>query len=161
MSGGTAVALNRVAVGPDTGSAASLDVLPTLWFRNTWSWEGGGSKPILQRVAHKNASVISVHLTDPLFQELLADYFLYAEGDVPLLFTENETNNERLFGAPNASPYVKDGINNAVVNRQPAAVNPANAEITAAAIRCFAIWPPPKSLLFCGCDHMPVSPAGK
>src|SRR6476659_9723465 len=111
--------LIKISVSNRGPEAASLDVLPTLWFRNTWSWEGGGSKPILQRVAHKNASVISVHLTDPLFQELLADYFLYAEGDVPLLFTENETNNERLFGAPNASPYVQDGINNAVVNRKP------------------------------------------
>ena len=73
-----------------------------------------------------------MHHTDPLFQESLPDYFLYAEGDVPLLFTENETNNERLFGAPNASPYVKDGINNYVVNGQQAAVNPANTGTKAA-----------------------------
>ncbi len=117
------IKISVVNRGPE---AASLHVLPTLWFRNTWSWEGGGSKPILQRVEHTGASVISVHHTDPLFQESLPDYFLYAEGDVPLLFTENETNNERLFGAPNASPYVKDGINNYVVNGQQAAVNPAN-----------------------------------
>ena len=51
---------------------------------------------------------------------------LYCEGDVPLLFTENETNNERLFGTPNASPYVKDGINNYVVHGQQEAVNPAH-----------------------------------
>ena len=62
--------------------------------------------------------MIAAHHTDPLFQESLADYYLYCEGDVPLLFTENETNNERLFGAPNASPYVKDGINNFVVHGQ-------------------------------------------
>ena len=46
----------------------------------------------------------------------LGERYLYCEGDVPLLFTENETNNERLFGTPNLSPYVKDGINNYVVN---------------------------------------------
>ena len=52
-------------------------------------------------------------------------YYLYCDGDVPLLFTENETNNERLFPQyPNASPYVKDGINNYVVQRDQAAVNP-------------------------------------
>ena len=63
--------------------------------------------------------------TDPLFLESLADYFLYCDADVPLLFTENETNNARLFGAANASPYVKDGINNFVVHGDPTAVNPA------------------------------------
>ena len=56
---------------------------------------------------------------------VLGTYYLYAEGDVPLLFTENETNNERLFpDQPNASPYVKDGINNFVVHGQREAVNP-------------------------------------
>ena len=52
------------------------------------------------------------HHSDPLFQESLSDYYLYCEADVPLLFTENETNNAQLFGSANASPYVKDGINN-------------------------------------------------
>jgi hypothetical protein len=47
----------------------------------------------------------------------LGERYLYCEGDVPLLFTENETNNERLFGTPNASRYAEDGINNYVVNR--------------------------------------------
>ena len=54
----------------------------------------------------------------------LGERYLYCEGDVPLLFTENETNNERIFGQPNASPYVKDGINNYVVNGKQEAVNP-------------------------------------
>ena len=48
----------------------------------------------------------------------LGERYLYCEGDVPLLFTENETNNERIFGTPNASPYVKDGINDYVVARK-------------------------------------------
>ena len=54
--------------------------------------------------------VISAHHTDPLFQESLADYALYCEGNVPLLFTENENNNQKLFGTSNASPYVKDAF---------------------------------------------------
>jgi Mannosylglycerate hydrolase MGH1-like glycoside hydrolase domain len=104
--------------------AASLHVLPTLWFRNTWSWAVGGSKPILRSVKGANRSVIHAHPTDPRFQESLADYYLYCEGDVPLLFTENETNHARLFGTANRTPYVKDGINNFLVHGQKDAVNP-------------------------------------
>ena len=106
--------------------AASLHVLPTLWFRNTWSWQGGGSKPVVKSVKHSKASVIHAHHTDPLFQESLADYYLYCEGTVPLLFTENETNLARLFGTANRSPYVKDGINNFIVHGQKDKVNPEN-----------------------------------
>ncbi|MCC7163457.1 MAG: glucosidase [Anaerolineae bacterium] len=124
--------------GPD---AASLQVLPTLWFRNTWSWPGGGSKPILAQVAHKGATVVSVHHTDPLFQESLPDYYLYAEGDVPLLFTENETNNARLFGGENASPYVKDGINNYVVHGQTEAVNAAKSGTKVSPQHVLAVGP--------------------
>jgi hypothetical protein len=109
--------------GPDP---ATIHVLPTLWFRNTWSWGGGGAKPVVEKVAHGGASVICARHTDKLFQEGLPDpYYLYCEGDMPLLFTENETNNERLFRSPNASPYVKDGINNFVVQGAKEAVNPA------------------------------------
>ncbi|HXX74135.1 MAG TPA: glucosidase [Nitrospiraceae bacterium] len=104
--------------------AAALHVLPTLWFRNTWSWEGGGSKPELRSVKHSKSSVIHAHHTDPLFQKSLADYYLYCESTVPLLFTENETNTQRIFGAPNRTPYVKDGINNYLVHGQRDAVNP-------------------------------------
>jgi Glycosyl hydrolase family 63 C-terminal domain len=108
--------------GPD---AALLHVLPTLWFRNTWSWPDGGSKPILQLVEGAGRSVIHAHHTDPLFQESLDDYYLYCAGTVPLLFTDNETNNVRLFGTTNQGVYVKDGINNAIVHGQQDAVNPA------------------------------------
>jgi hypothetical protein len=62
----------------------------------------------------------------------LEDYYLYCEGDVPLLFTENETNNARLFGSANASPYVKDGINEYVVHGKRKAVNPDRAGTKAA-----------------------------
>ena len=105
--------------------SAVLHLLPTLWFRNTWSWEGGGSKPVLTSVKHATSTVIHAHHTDPLFQKSLTDYYLYCEGTVPLLFTENETNLVRIFGTANNSPYVKDGINNYVVQGQQDAVNPA------------------------------------
>jgi hypothetical protein len=117
--------LIRISVCNRGPEAAPLHVLPTLWFRNTWSWAGGGSKPVLKTVAVEGRAVVHAHHTDPLFQESLADYFLYGDADAPLLFTENETNHARLFGRPNATPYVKDGINDCVVNGAAAAVNPA------------------------------------
>ena len=82
---------------------ALLHVLPTLWFRNTWSWTDGGSKPLIRAVDDdgNGRAVICAHHTDPLFQESLTDYYLYCEGPVPLLFTENESNNARLFGKAN------------------------------------------------------------
>ncbi|MGH7183836.1 MAG: MGH1-like glycoside hydrolase domain-containing protein, partial [Nitrospiraceae bacterium] len=107
--------------------ATSLHLLPTLWFRNTWSWAGGGSKPALRSVEGGKHSVIHAVHTDPLFKESLEDYYLYCEGPVPLLFTENETNHSRLFGTENRSPYVKDGINNYIVQGQKDAVNPKAA----------------------------------
>ncbi len=108
--------------GPE---AASLDLLPTLWFRNTWSWGAGGSKPVLERIEHPTASVVGARHTVTLIQEVLPDYFLYCEGWPALLFTENESNLQRLWKQPNASPYVKDGIDEAVVHGRKDAVNPA------------------------------------
>ena len=105
--------------------AAALHVLPTLWFRNTWSSEGGGSKPVLKSVKGPQCSVIHAQHTDPLFKECLDEYYLYCEDTIPLLFTENETNQARLFGTANRTPYVKDGINNYVVQGRKEAVNPA------------------------------------
>ena len=116
--------LIRITVCNRGPEAAPLHVLPTLWFRNTWSWPDGGSKPVLQAVDGAARSIIHAHHTDPLFQESLDDYDLYCEGRCRLLFTENETNNARLFGTPNAGRYVKDGIDDAVVHGQQDAVNP-------------------------------------
>jgi hypothetical protein len=117
--------LIRISVCNRGDQTASLQVLPTLWFRNTWSQKGGGSKPVLRRIDAAGVAAVEAHHTDPLFQESLPDYVLYCEDDVPLLFTENETNNTRLFGTGNASAHVKDGINNYIVQGDTAAVNPA------------------------------------
>jgi hypothetical protein len=108
--------------GPE---ATSLHVLPTLWFRNTWSWPGGGPKPVLQAAVGNGHGMVRAHHADPLFQKHLADYTLYCEGQVPLLFTENETNHTRLSATPNASPYVKDGIDSCLVHGVHEAVDPA------------------------------------
>ena len=117
--------LISISISNRGSEAARLHVLPTLWFRNTWSWPDGGPKPMLQAVAGAGHGIIHAHHTDPLFQESLDDYYLYCQGTVPLLFTENETNTARLFGTPNPSPYVKDGINNAIVHGQRDVANPA------------------------------------
>jgi hypothetical protein len=116
--------------GPDT---AELQLLPTLWFRNTWSWAGGGAKPVLRNIGEAGGGVIAASHTDELFRESLDDCYLYCDGDADLLFTENETNNERLFGTPNAGPYVKDGINRFVVSGEQDAVNPEQTGTKAAA----------------------------
>ena len=104
---------------------AELDVLPTFWFRNTWTWSQGGSKPIIKGFSREGHSGAVAQHSDPLFAESLSEYFVYFDSDVPLLFTENETNNEQLFNSPNESPYVKDGINAYVVNNERNTINPA------------------------------------
>ena len=103
---------------------AELHVLPTLWFRNQWSWAGGVEKPVLQRIGNV------VRAVGPSTGER----YLYCEGEVPLLFTENETNTQRAFSvSPIEAPYVKDGINNYVVHSQQDAVNPEQQGTKAAA----------------------------
>src|SRR5271154_1331158 len=101
---------------------AKLQVLPTLWFRNSWTWWPGTPKPSLKQVAsRKGLQVVAASHAE------LGERYLYCEGDAPLLFTENESNNKRLFGTDNAGPYVKDGINNCVVHGEHNAVNPAQS----------------------------------
>jgi hypothetical protein len=98
---------------------AELHILPTLWFRNQWSWQPGLQRPSLQQIAGpRNMSVVKAN------DDKLGERFLYCEGDVPLLFTENETNNQRIFGVPNQTPYVKDGINSYIVHSDEGAINP-------------------------------------
>ena len=102
---------------------AELHLLPTLWFRNNWSsWLAApAEKPHLTQ-SEGPAGVSTVAATHPV----LGTYYLYCAGEVSsLLFTENETNNDRLFpGIPNASPYVKDAFDTYLVHGQAAAVNP-------------------------------------
>ncbi|HSQ56249.1 MAG TPA: glucosidase, partial [Gemmata sp.] len=99
--------------------SATLHVLPTLWFRNDWAWQSGPGRPSLRQVAAAPGRGV-VHATHPE----LGERYLYSEGDAPLLFTENETNTQRIFGVPNRSPYVKDGINNFIVHGQEGVLNP-------------------------------------
>ncbi|WP_406693950.1 glucosidase [Singulisphaera sp. Ch08] len=106
---------------------ALLHVLPTLWFRNQWSWYDSPDRPRLQQVAGSGASIIRA------VDSKLGERHLHCEGDVPLLFTENETNTWRIFGVANQSPYVKDSIDNFVVHGLDGAVNPEQSGTKAAA----------------------------
>jgi hypothetical protein len=99
--------------------ANTLQLLPSLWFRNTWSWQHETPKPLL-KVASSNPEISQIEAIHPT----LGRRWLYTAGTAELLFTENETNHQRLFGTPNPSAYVKDGINDYVVSGNPDAVNP-------------------------------------
>ncbi len=97
---------------------ATLHVLPTVWFRNTWSWGGTAPRPSLRKAGGKEGGFITLSHPD------LGERFLYFEGEAEPLFTENETNTERLFGAPNRTPFVKDAFDNYLVHGRKDAVNP-------------------------------------
>jgi hypothetical protein len=119
--------LIRISVANRGPEPATLHVLPSLWFRNTWTWWPDAPKPVLRQVqGPAGMRVISAGSAQ------LGDRWLYVDGEVPLLFTENETNNERIFGKTNASPYVKDGINNYIVHGNSGAVNSAGTGTKAA-----------------------------
>ncbi|HTN43219.1 MAG TPA: glucosidase [Nitrospiria bacterium] len=117
--------------GPE---AAELHLLPTLWFRNDWaSWisesnRAAGKPNIKQVKATSGTSTVEA------MHSLLGKFVLSCEGEAPLLFTDNTTNNDRLFpGHPNPDPYVKDGINDFVVQGRKGAVNPGKTGTKAAA----------------------------
>jgi Glycosyl hydrolase family 63 C-terminal domain/Mannosylglycerate hydrolase MGH1-like glycoside hydrolase domain len=110
--------LIRISVcnrGPET---AALHVLPTLLFRNTWTWWPEQPKPSLRDITTGTGTAVAAS------DAQIGEYFLCCEGMPRLLFVENETNNERIYGTPSATPYVKDGINNHVVAGKDDAVNP-------------------------------------
>src|SRR5262249_54045738 len=85
---------------------ATLHLLPSLWFRNTWSWNGSAEKPALQAVSAPTGAAWAIRADHPT----LGNYHLYGHQPGELLFTGNETNAERLWGVPNAAPYVKDAF---------------------------------------------------
>ncbi|HJS52650.1 MAG TPA: hypothetical protein VJ781_12175 [Pyrinomonadaceae bacterium] len=123
-------AFNR---GPDL---ALLHLLPTLWFRNTWSWGDPTPRPSMKRVADHdgNPVVVAEH-------PLLGERWFIADGAPQVLFTDNDTNSEKLFGQPNQSPWVKDAFHRFVLDRDVAAVNPAERGTKAAAHYQFEIAP--------------------
>src|SRR6478672_3455216 len=111
--------LIKIKITNRSSEAKTLHLLPTLWFRNTWSWETNPEKPWLKVFSEQPADNII-----EAFHPTLGKRWLYCHQENNLLFTENETNFNTLFNIDNISPYVKDGINNYLVNNQKSAINP-------------------------------------
>jgi hypothetical protein len=119
--------------GPDP---AELHLLPTLWYRNTWSWDTAGPERPILRVGddRRHAMIETEHPS-------LGARWLYCEGAPDLLFTENDTNAERVWGQPNSTPYVKDSINQYVIAGKRQAVNPEQRGTKAAAYYRLTLGP--------------------
>ena len=108
--------LIRITVHNRGPEAAEIHVLPHLWFRNTWSWDGSNDKPKL--------SLDRRHDTIVALSGDIGTYRLYRQGDAPWLFTENDTNPRRLWGMPHVEGFFKDAFHEYVVNRREGAINP-------------------------------------
>ncbi len=114
--------------------AAPLHLLPTLWFKNDWSWNGDAARPRISVASETDgvAVLATAHRSLPAC-------FLHCEHPAALLFTENETNQQRLFRVPNAGPYVKDAFHEYLVAGHDDAVNPARAGSRAATHHVFDV----------------------
>jgi hypothetical protein len=118
--------LVRITVVNRGPEAATLHLLPTVWFRNTWSWGGAAERPCLERDPNGGAVIA---LEEPYYGRRR----LYCEGMPELLFTENDTNSRRLYGATDGPVYAKDAFNNYLVHDDRTAVNPRGKGTKAAA----------------------------
>jgi hypothetical protein len=120
--------LIRITVANRGPDPAAIDLLPTLWFRNTWSWGVDGYRPSLAAFDAGDGStqIFADH-------ETLGRYHLSCDGEPELLFTENETNAARLFGSKNERPFAKDAFHDYVVHARADAVNPDRVGTKAAA----------------------------
>ncbi len=116
--------LIRISVHNRGPEDAQIHLLPTLWYRNTWTWEHDEPKPAMGRIDGNK-----IHAS----HHNLGDYTLQCEGATELLFTENESNAAKLWGQPNPSPYVKDAFHRYVISGETGAVNPSKTGTKAAA----------------------------
>jgi hypothetical protein len=120
--------LIRIQVTNHGSESAPLHLLPTLWFRNTWSWKTGSASPRMSVASSrvKDATVVKASCVE------YGERWLICQNKPSLLFTENETNRKTVFDCPNSTPYVKDGFHNYVIHEQ-ASINPAQIGTKAAA----------------------------
>ena len=130
--------LIRIHVSNRGPEQAQIHVLPTLWFRNTWSWGHDNRRPSI--ASRTNGRQRQSQLSTLIAKHWhLGEYALYFSGADDLLFTENESNSERLFGVPSPTPYVKDAFHEYLVKNRRAAVNPAGVGTKAAAHYTLAV----------------------
>jgi hypothetical protein len=136
--------LIRISATNRGPAEADLSILPTIWFRNTWSWGRDDYRPALREIQQLSipkeynipgSGVIEVE------HKTCGKRWLLCEGEPELLFTENETNARKLFGGENRTPFVKDGINEYVVHGHREAVNPGKTGTKASALYRLRIAP--------------------
>jgi mannosylglycerate hydrolase MGH1-like protein/glycosyl hydrolase family 63 len=127
--------LIKITIANRGPEPAKLRILPTIWFRNTWSWGNRAAGPELHQLCSGVNPIIELNHAQ------LGRRWLHCEGSPELLFTENETNYPRLFGVDGRTPYVKDSIDNYVVHGVSDAVNPARKGTKAAAHYAITIEP--------------------
>jgi Glycosyl hydrolase family 63 C-terminal domain len=123
---------------------AQLALLPTVWFRNTWSWGRDDYRPqarASKSLGFKQEDGTLGSTTIELEHKAYGKRWLLCEGEPELLFTENETNARKLFGSENRALYVKDGIDDYVVHGNRDAVNPEKVGTKAAALYNLTIAP--------------------
>jgi hypothetical protein len=103
--------------GPDS---ATIHLIPQLWFRNDWGWGDPVDKPVLREIPAPKGAQWAVQADHPT----LGGYYLYGRHNARVLYTENESNAQRLWNVPNATPYVKDAFHRRIINGEEGAVNP-------------------------------------
>ncbi len=127
----------RITVHNRGPEAAALDVLPTLWYRNTWSWDADAPRPqikLAEGIVEAAQSGLKSRMVDDLGHHRL-QAMAASDGTQPeWLFTDNNTNNTLLYGSPNATPYTKDAFHRYVIDGEAEAVNPAQTGTKAAAL---------------------------
>lgn len=127
--------LIRISASNRGPAEAPLHILPTLWYRNTWSWTPEGTRPVLSEDDEPRIQDPAIRVEHPA----LGPYCLRCEGTPELLFTENDTNSQRLFGVPNPSPYVKDAFHACLIDNDRAGIHPARRGTKAAAHYAFVV----------------------
>jgi hypothetical protein len=140
--------LIRIHVSNRGPEPATIDVLPTVWFRNTWSWAEAGAKPQLRREGPR-----SVALSEPMYGRR----WLHCDGDPTLLFTDNETNATRLFGSDTGAVYTKDAFHRVVIDGEVEAANPAEEGTKAAARYALRVGPGERATLQLRLNDSPLS----
>src|SRR5206468_3675500 len=137
--------LIRISVANRGPEVAMLHLLPTLWFRNTWTWDPKEQKPALRRGGD---GAIDAEQKD------MGSYRLALDGNPPLLFTENETNAQALWGLDNACPYVKDSFHQRIVKGREEAVNPEQTGTKACAWYTLQLEPEQTTIVRLRLTHM-------
>lgn len=141
--------LIKISISNRSLEKAPCHILPTLWFRNTWSWgypfgpmDDVPEKPVMRKILEQgnDAAIVASH-------SILGDYFLYCQEPATQLFTENETNTERLYGIPNSTPFVKDAFHRYVIHGESKAVNPILSG-TKAAVHYISLIGPGETLSY-------------